>query len=409
MKRIGAFVIMGLVVSAFIVSGTVQPSSGGQEVVIKDGNGTWKEAGKGYEPGSQKTRPSIVLGASSSKDTITMGRLFVETDSKDARIRVLNIRPKFYQGMELRPGPYHVEVSAAGYNTVKKWIKLGQGEDKHLSITVVKTHTAGGTATPAGKTFTNTMGMKFVHIAPGTFMMGSPPDEIGRRDDEKQHQVTLTKGFYLGVTEVTQGQWESIMGTSPSYFKNCGDDCPVESVTWNDSREFILRLNQSENTTRYRLPTEAEWEYACRAGSQTAGYTGPIRIIGHNNAPALGDIACYGGNSCVIYSGAYECAEWPERQILCSSCGTQPVAGKKPNAWGLYDMLGNVWEWSQDWIGEYPSGHVTDPTGPSVGEWRVSRGGSWDSYAAACRAAARDESGVDDTDYLSGFRVAMTP
>ncbi|KPA16234.1 serine/threonine protein kinase, partial [Candidatus Magnetomorum sp. HK-1] len=212
------------------------------------------------------------------------------------------------------------------------------------------------------ETFTNSLGMTFVYIEPGTFMMGSPPDEPGRNDNETQHQVTLTKGYYLQTTEVTQGQWKAVMGNNPSYFSNCGDDCPVEKVSWNDAQEFIQEINQKDAYI-YRLPTEAEWEYAARAGSTTALYNGPIEILGDRNAPALDPIAWYGGNSCVSYSGGYNCSDWSQTQYNCSSCGTHPVAQKQANAWGLYDMSGNVWEWCSDWYGSYPDISVTDPGG----------------------------------------------
>jgi formylglycine-generating enzyme required for sulfatase activity len=147
----------------------------------------------------------------------------------------------------------------------------------------------------------------------------------------------------------------------------------VEGVSWDDVQEFIAEMNKRGEGT-YRLPTEAEWEYAARAGSDTAIYTGSMTILGSNNSPELDLIAWYGGNSCVEYSGGYDCSGWPEKQYSCSSCGTHPVAQKQPNAYGLYDMAGNVWEWTQDWFGDYPAGSVTDPTGPSTGSSRVS---SW--------------------------------
>ncbi|RLB81767.1 MAG: hypothetical protein DRH17_08070 [Deltaproteobacteria bacterium] len=258
------------------------------------------------------------------------------------------------------------------------------------------------------KRFTNSVGMKFVYIKPGTFMMGSPSSEKGRDSDETWHKVTLTKGFYMQTTEVTQGQWKAIMGNNPSYFKNCGDDCPVGDVSWNDVQEFIRKLNRMEGTNKYRLPTEAEWEYACRAGSEDALYTGPIRILGKNNAPALDEIAWYGGNSCVDYNGGCDCSGWSEKQYSCSRCGTHPVGGKKPNAWGLYDMIGNVWEWCQDWYGDYPRGHVTDPAGPSSGSYRVYRGGSWYGDARYCRSARRYNNSPGFRYIDLGFRLART-
>jgi len=218
----------------------------------------------------------------------------------------------------------------------------------------------------------------FAYIAPGTFMMGSPSSEPGRDSDERQHRVTLTKGFYMQTTEVTQGQWKAVMGSNPSHFKDCGDYCPVERVSWNDCQEFIRKLNQLAGANRYRLPTEAEWEYAARAGSSARWSFG-------DNEAQLKEYAWYTENS---------------------GGKTQPVARKKPNAWGLYDMHGNVWEWCQDGYGDYPSGSVTDPTGSSSGSDRVGRGGSWDHYAKFCRSAYRYSHTPDYRFNFLGLRLA---
>ncbi len=216
-------------------------------------------------------------------------------------------------------------------------------------------------------TFTNSLGMTFKYIPPGTFTMGSPTDEPGRDSDETQHQVTLTQGYYLQTTEITQGQWKAVMGSNPSSFSSCGDDCPVESVSWDDVQDFVAAMNQLGEGT-YRLPTEAEWECAARAGSTTAFANGGITetVCGYDpNLYAMG---------------------W-----YCHNSGdmTHPVAQKAANAWGLYDMHGNVWEWVEDWFGDYPSGSVTDPTGPASGSYRVLRGGGWYYYAGYCRSANR--------------------
>jgi len=256
------------------------------------------------------------------------------------------------------------------------------------------------------KPITNSLGMKFVYIPPGTFMMGSPSNEAGRYDNETQHKVTLTKGYHLGVTEVTQGQWKALMGSNPSNFKNCGDDCPVEMIDWHDVQKFIRRLNELEKTDRYRLPTEAEWEYACRAGTETALYSGPISILGENNAPALDTVAWYSGNSCVDYEGgSSNCSLWPEKQYSCKRCGVHPVGLKKPNAWGLHDMLGNVLEWCEDWFGDYPEGEVTDPKATSGGSGRVIRGGCWNYKARQCRSAYRISYPANFPFYNAGFRL----
>jgi formylglycine-generating enzyme required for sulfatase activity len=176
------------------------------------------------------------------------------------------------------------------------------------------------------------------------------------------------------------------MGDNPSYFSSCGEDCPVERVSWEDVQEFIRRLNQRENSNRYRLPTEAEWEYAARAGSTTAFANGEIRDTGCRD-PNLDKIGWYCGNS-------------GEK--------THPVARKQPNAWGLHDMHGNVWEWCRDWEGDYPSAAVTDPTGPLSGEYRVVRGGSWTRGARRCRSAFRGAALPGGLDLRLGFRLART-
>jgi formylglycine-generating enzyme required for sulfatase activity len=239
-------------------------------------------------------------------------------------------------------------------------------------------------STPA--TYTNSLGQTFVLLPAGTFTMGSPSSEPGRLSDEgPQHSVTLTQTFYMQNTEVTQAQWETVMGSNPSNFDGC-PSCPVENVPWNAVQEFIAEMNARGEGT-YSLPTEAQWEYAARAGSTTAFYNGGITNE-HGYDPNLDAIGWY------VYN---------------SSSETHPVAGKAPNAWGLYDMSGNVYEWCSDWFGDYSSGSVTDPTGPSSGTFRVFRGGSWTSYARFCRSAERWYSIPQEhgDDYL-GFRLVLS-
>ena len=202
----------------------------------------------------------------------------------------------------------------------------------------------------------------------GTFTMGSLTSEDGRYDDETQHRVTLTKGFWMLETEVTQKQWKAVMGNNPSYFK--GDDLPVECVSWKDCQEFCEKCTKLGLPVQ--LPSEAQWEYACRAGS-TGAYAGN-----------LDEMAWHSSNS---------------------GNKTHPVGTKKANAWGLYDMHGNVWEWYQDWYAkEYPSGSVTDPTGPSSGSLRVGRGGSWVSNAGQCRSVDGYVNEPDNRSGNLGFR-----
>jgi len=218
----------------------------------------------------------------------------------------------------------------------------------------------------------NSIDMRFVPIQAGTFTMGDV-------DNDDAHQVTLTKAFDLGVYEVTQEQYEKVMGTNPSNFK--GPQNPVEKVSWDEAVEFCRKLSAlpAEKSAGYvyRLPTEAEWECACRAETTTKYSFG-------DSASELGAYGWYDENS---------------------GKTTHPVGGKTPNPWGLYDMHGNVWEWCQDWHGKYPSGPVTDPTGPSLGSSRVRRGGGWDYYPRLCRSANRGRNSPDYRSSSLGFRV----
>jgi formylglycine-generating enzyme required for sulfatase activity len=226
----------------------------------------------------------------------------------------------------------------------------------------------------------NSIGMEFKLIPAGKFTMGS---NDGSDRDKPAHQVTLTKPFKMGVHEVTQAQYEQVMKNNPSKFK--GADHPVVMVSWTDAMEFCRRLSElpAEKAAGnvYRLPTEAEWEYACRAGTTTQFSFG-------DDESDLGDYAWYDDNS---------------------DGKTHPVGEKLPNAWGLYDMHGNVREWCQDRFGDYPSGSVTDPSGATSGSYRVSRGGSWYGTAGYCRSAIR---GRDSPSYRYGnygFRVCLSP
>ncbi len=246
-------------------------------------------------------------------------------------------------------------------------------------------------------------------ISPGRFWMGSPESEPGRYEDEgPPHEVTLTRGFWLGETACTQVLWEALMGKNPSRFKS--PDRPVENVSWNDCRKFLEVLEERVPGLDPRFPTEAEWEYACRADTETSTYAGELEILGKNNAPLLDMIAWYGGNSGVgfeLENGAGS-SGWEEKQFPHERAGTHPVAQKEPNPWGLYDMLGNVEEWCSDyWADSYGSADpVQDPPGPSKGSKRVIRGGSWYPTARSVRSAYRawHEPGIRYD--LLGFRLA---
>ena len=344
------------------------------------------------------------------------GRLFVETNPEGARVRILNIRPRFNQGIELKPGKYHVEVSAAGYATKKKWVDLGAGEDKTIDIRLGK----------FGDVLTNSLGMKFVFIRPGSFVMGSPHDGDVGLDDEAVHRVTLTKGFYMQNAEVTVGHFRRFIKATgyktegettggcwvrtrsggwkkkkESNWKNPGswetaefketDGHPVTCVSWNDARAFIKWLSRKEGMT-YGLPTEAEWEYACRAGTSTPFAFGPCLSTDQANYGAVGPY-------------------FSDCQSLYRADRKRPikVATLAPNPWGLFDMHGNVSEWCKDWYGQYPEGPVTDPKGPSSGAERVMRGGHWFTEAHGCRSAKRSSFRPDSASDAVGFRLVMRP
>jgi sulfatase modifying factor 1 len=238
---------------------------------------------------------------------------------------------------------------------------------------------------------TNTIGMTLNRIPAGTFMMGSPETEEGRKGTEEyRHKVTISKAFYMQTCEVTQGQWKALMGTEPwkdqelSKFLKEGDNYPAVYVSWDDAVAYCKKMSEKESKT-YRLPTEAEWEHACRAGTETRWSFG-------NDEKGLGDYAWYENN-------ASDIGEEYAHQ----------VGLKKPNAFGLYDMHGNVWEWCHDYYGEhyYKQSPEKDPQGPASVSSRVSRGGSWYVGTRNSRSASRGmhKAGGDYPPQLNGFRL----
>ena len=217
---------------------------------------------------------------------------------------------------------------------------------------------------------------KMIRVEGGSFMMGAPNKDPDAFDNEKpQHEVTLSD-YYIGETPVTQALWNAVMGENPSHFE--GGNSPVEEVSWTDCQEFIKKLNTKTGRT-FRLPTEAEWEFAARGGNKSRGY----KYAGDDN---IDEVAWYGDNS--------------ERK-------THPVKQKKANELDLYDMSGNVWEWCQDWFDRYGSGKETKPTGPSGGSDRVLRGGGWIDDAQDCRVASRYYGGPGNRGSFIGFRLAL--
>jgi len=244
----------------------------------------------------------------------------------------------------------------------------------------------------------NNVKMRLVLIPAGKFMMGSPATEVGRGGDEgPQHEVTISKPFYMGVLEVTQEQYEAVMGVNPSSFK--GAKNPVENVSWDDAVEFCKKLSARTGKT-VRLPTEAQWEYACRAGTITAFHTGDALKPGQANADFTQP-----SNPGVLD----RIMAWLGMSSAKKTLQTTPAGSFSPNGLGLYDMHGNIWEWCSDWYGEdyYANSPKTDPQGPDSGSARVLRGGGWYFIPRHCRSAFRLGDSPDLRNLLIGFRVAV--
>lgn len=296
----------------------------------------------------------------------------------------------------------------------------------------------------------NALKMPLRWCPPGDFVMGSPKNEPGRDDDETQHKVRLTRGFWLGETEVTQGQWKALMGETlrdqarkmlddPQLYRMGGKDVtmrqasnavegkeiesvsaaeapnvPVYYVSWDEAMEFCRKLTEKERAAKrlprdaiYSLPTESQWEYACRARTTTATYAGDMVVLGKNNAPVLNDIAWYGGNSSVGYGGRGWSINFPEQAFPGKVAGPRRVGQKQANPWQLRDMLGNLYEWVEDWSGYYPQRDVMDPRGPASGVKKIFRGGAWKHLATMSRAARRFEDMPTIRLNYIGFRVAL--
>ena len=241
---------------------------------------------------------------------------------------------------------------------------------------------------PASPRFDPRSGMVFVEVPAGRFSMGSPAEEPGRNSDETAHEVELGR-FWIARDETTQAQWRRVMNADPSHFANCGGGCPVENVSWIEVQQFLLRLNRRFPGRNYRLPTEAQWEYACRAGTATPFSTG-LRLTDEQ----------------ANFDGRYRLPGHPPGRFR----GSPVPAGSFPaTPWGLRDMHGNVWEWCEDWYGPYPPGPARDPIGPSGGTMKIIRGGSWAFDENSCRCALRYTHAPGDRGFSIGFRVVADP
>ena len=277
--------------------------------------------------------------------------------------------PRVFNGVLV--GNHNVEIRKSGYATSRQTVTISEGQTASISGSLTSPTSSSNanvlsssSSSPSGNTITipvkNGISIEMVKVEAGSFNMGATPEMENPYDSEKPvHRVTLTNNYYIGKYEVTQALWQAVMGSNPSGFK--GDNLPVEEVSWNECQDFISKLNAMTGK-RFRLPTEAEWEYAARDGNKSRGYQ-------YSGSNTLGDVAWYSGNS---------------------SSRTHAVGTKQPNELGIYDMAGNVWEWCQDWYGSYSSSPQTNPTGAVNELYPVYRGGSWNSSARDCRTSYRD-------------------
>ena len=310
-------------------------------------------------------------------ERIPYGSLRLDLEPSDATVRLPEVNVRYRPGVRLPEGAYRVVVQRQGYREAIRTVNLSGGTRVRIALEKVVSRRAGAT-----RVFD---GIEFVWIPPGEFRMGSTSRHADP-DEKPVTRVRITRGFWMGKYEVTQAQWQAVMGSNPSRFDNCGGNCPVERASWNDVQEYIGKLNGKSGGRPYRLPTEAEWEYAARAGTTTDTYAGDITKP-RGKDPVLNRIGWYDENS---------------------GARTHPVGRKAPNAWGLHDMLGNVWEWVGDRFGDYPGGTVTDPVGPRSGSYRVFRGGSWRHLARDCRSADRNWNSPGSRTADLGFRLLRT-
>jgi len=372
-----------------IPAGVGEPALGVPQVFVREGASAeeWPAAmtGRGAEQASVAATPAAAVAAAPPRVTAPVQAppvAPVQQSTTLARPAMVTPAPA--------PAPPHV-AAVAPKGPSEPWMKE-EGEDRFGRF---------------GSFEVRGVVHRMRWIPPGMFVMGSPQSEAGRFNDEgPQHQLTLTRGYWLGETPCTQALWRAVMGTNPSRFQS--PDRPVEQVSWGDCQAFLEKLGGLAAGLPPRLPAEAEWEYACRAGTTHATWAGGLDIQGQRNAPALDAIAWYGGNSGVgfeLHNGAAS-SDWPEKQYPHMKVGTRSVGKKAANPFGLYDMLGNVWEWCEDGQRAYTAASVTDPRGPTdAGSGRVIRGGSWRDYARDVRAASRraDRPGGRSDDL--GFRL----
>lgn len=321
--------------------------------------------------------PTPILGEADINSTPAMADIYIDGKKMGQTPQMVS---------DLLIGQHQVRISKQGFSDYNSTLTVKEGETSVLTAKLEKVKAEQTAAVPNSGTTSSTgnqvitvgnVSFTMVQVEGGTFMMGATSEQgSDAHDDEKPaHQVTLSP-YYIGETEVTQALWEAVMGNNPSYFK--GSNRPVEQVSWNDCQEFIRKLNQKTGR-KFRLPTEAEWEYAARGGKNSQGYK-------YSGSNIINDVAWFDDNS---------------------SNQTHDVKTKQANELGLYDMSGNVWEWCQDWVGGYSSGSQTNPSGPSSGSSRVDRGGGWYGGARDCRVSDRYSAAPGLRSDLLGLRLAL--
>ena len=295
--------------------------------------------------------------------------------------------PRVFNGVLV--GNHNVEIRKSGYTTSRQTVTISEGQTASISGSLTSTASSSNanvlsssSSSPSGNTITipvkNGISIEMVKVEAGSFNMGATPEMENPYDSEKPvHRVTLTNNYYIGKYEVTQALWQAVMGSNPSYFK--GDDLPVEKVSWDDCQDFISKLNAMTGK-RFRLPTEAEWEYAARGGKKSQGYQ-------YSGSNTLDNVAWYHDNS---------------------GSKTHAVGTKQPNELGIYDMTGNVSEWCQDRYGDYSGVPQTNPTGSVDGKFRVNRGGSWMFFARFCRSSFHSSNSSDDREEYLGLRLVLS-
>ena len=395
------------------IMGNVENKIGEYWVYMPQGNRQLKVKHANYAPimvtfadyGVEKLESNrtyeLIITASGSTQVAQKQRLTIRYSPSSATVLVDNKMVKGTNGVAqttLPVGQHSYIVACDGYESEEGTVKLKASAPSNIQITLTKEAMAiqqnivsqpavaqqPVVQAPIANSDNITIPVKdgisidMVRVEAGTFTMGATAEMKNPDVDEKPtHRVTLINDYYIGKYEVTQALWQTVMGNNPSYFK--GDNLPVEQVSWKDCKKFLSKLNRITGKM-FRLPTEAEWEYAARGGNKSRGY----QYSGSNN---LSDVAWYSDNS---------------------GSKTHAVGIKQPNELGIYDMSGNVWEWCQDWYGNYSSSFQTNPTGANSGSGRVCRGGSWYNTARNCRSSCRYYDTPDNRYYALGLRLVLS-